>query len=292
MRLRAFFMRRMMKMKDVIFCKAVIPSRKIKRKECFPDKSSICKACQYNTKKKSFKRTPKPKIYLSVYTKYPPKGDLFNASNLPNQNILDKRPAYISEMRTSTIPKLEKVYIPLKCAEMQFLKEKNPLEALRLIALANMAGVYPPLSVLKFLSRKITEYFDLYGTVSLDKILGLTKKKGQEKAFVKNLIRKRDQTLLLDISRLRKVFGLSIPEAILMVKKRIDKTPFNETPYKIKKPSENWLRTLYHRKKASDYFSDRHIKQWTEVKKKNYLKKYPIDSIPNRIKKSVLKSAL
>ena len=277
-------------MKDVIFCKAV--SRKIYKKDCFPDKSSVCRVCQYNTKKKSFKRTPKPKIYLSVYTKYPPKGDLFNASNLPSQSILDKIPAYINEMQTSAIPKLKKVYIPLKCAEAVFQRENNPLEALRAIALADKACIYPPLSALKFLSRKITEYFDLYGTVSLDKILGLTKKKGQEKAFVKNLIRKRDQTLLLDISRLRKLFSLSIPEAIHMVKRRLDEKPFNKTPYKIKRPSKNWLRTLYHRKKASDYFSDRHIKQWTEAKKKNYLKKYPIDSIPNRIKKSVLKSAL
>lgn len=278
-------------MKNYIpYCKAT-KRYNIKSKDCFPDNSSICKACQYNAKKKSLKRIPRPKIYLSVYTKYPPKGDTFNESNLPNQNILDKTPAYISEMRTSAIPKLEKVYIPLKCAEMAFQREKNPLEALRVIALADMAGVYPPLSVLKFLSKKITEYIDSYGMVSLDKVLGLTQKKGQDKAFVKKIIKERDQALLLDISRLKKLFGLSLPEAVRMVKKRLDEKPFNKTPYKIKRPSENWLRTLYYKEKASDYFSDRHIKQWTEAKKKNYLKKYPIDSIPNRIKKSVLKSA-
>lgn len=235
-------------------------------------------------------------IYYNYFVKHPPEGSL-----TPEE--LEKMSLFIGEheMRTEKLMVKNEdgiklpvsFYITLRVN--QFKETKNPVYAIEAFLLAHEAGLYPPLSILNFMADIFKKYHEMLGKVSLDRVFGFRNYKGQSPAFKQVLMAdERDSTLMMDIYRLRRLFGISVEKAAEMVNKRLKGIPdkeWDKTGLKIEKLSYDSLRDKYLRKWIKileqddhDEITARGFSKWTEEDKIEYLKKYPPVSIPEKLR--------
>jgi len=95
----------------------------------------------------------------------------------------------------------------------RFLKENNPLDALRAFIAAYDAGVPPPLPILEFLHKGFKDYLKKNGRARLDECLELSITHGQYAHFTTEKLKDRDQTLIFGMWVLRKLWNVSIEKA-------------------------------------------------------------------------------
>ena len=230
-------------------------------------------------------------VHISGYTLLPPEDDI-------DPEILKKMTAYITDfdlMKMENTGKAipgDEAYILLGCREGQFEGRKNPVYAIDAFLIAHDAGLYPPMWALNYVIEVFKKYYEVQGTMSLDKLFGLSKGKGKTKPFLETVNEERDQMLMVMVYQFRAIFGCTVDEATHLVARRLEDTPyevFNKTMVKVNKLSEDTLKSLYLKKWKKFLESDKKLtrqtfSKLTEDKKAGYLVGYPEDAIPERLK--------
>ena len=232
-------------------------------------------------------------IPLRYFVKHPPNGTF-------TIEELEKMSLFIGELEIKPITdNKDGIKLPVSfyivSGEKKFKETKNPVYAIEAFINAHQAGLYPPLSILNFLADTFKKYHEMLGDVSLDKLLGFSGWKGQYPAFKQVIMNEdRDQPLMLDIYRLRRLFNISVEKSAAMVSARLNEMPdkeWNKTGLKINKPGYHHLRDRYFDKWIKIFEQDDHdeitgrgFAKWTEDDKIEYLKKYPSTSIPPKLK--------
>ncbi|MGB5833047.1 MAG: hypothetical protein WBG92_13785 [Thiohalocapsa sp.] len=154
----------------------------------------------------------------TLWVKYPPK-DL----SIDDKLIVEAREAF-SDFQLESRDDNEAdnhgavLYISIMAngACEKFKNTGDPVHAIGAIELCHLAGVYPPVEVLEWLSRAFIEYYASGGTEDLVKLLGLRNQAG------KNMIGdfKRYNASYSQgsiVGTLVDIFGVSIDDAALMV---------------------------------------------------------------------------
>lgn len=172
----------------------------------------------------------------------------------------------------------------------QYQKTKNPVYILQSFLKAHTAGLYPSVMVLNVLAEAFKDYIDSWGRKSLDDILkiklGIDKK---DNAFT--LIDKKgfEGVVFMDVCKLICLFNLHVKEAVHMVDRKLEdareKGITLNRGYKIPKID---IHDRYNRKKGNQYKKaiwKELFSKYTDEEKKDLLKDYPIDSIPDHIRK-------
>ncbi len=172
----------------------------------------------------------------------------------------------------------------------RFEATKNPVYALEAFLIADNNSILP-LSpwVTDWVANAFRKYHASLGEEDLERLLGFKKGRGQNKAFKDVMVRdERNEMLLGDMARVRAYFGVTVEDAAYMVFRREDETPdseWNKTRIKIKKISDRRLQDLYNSNPWCEEFKQQIEKSGpTFEKKKNYLKKFPEDSLPLDLK--------
>lgn len=238
-------------------------------------------------------------IYYNYFVKHPPKESL-----TPEE--LKKTSPFIGEHEMLTEKLMVKsengIKLPVSffiaTSSQKFKETKNPVYAIEAFLLSHEAGLYPPISILTYLADTFKKYHETAGKgrkTSLDKLFGFSKQKGQDNAFKQVIVTyERDEKLMLDLYRLRRLFDLPVEKAAEMVRARLEITPdkeWNKTGFKLIKPSYSRLRDIYFQKWIKIFEQDDHdeitargFSRWTETDKIEYLKKYPPASIPEKLR--------
>jgi len=226
-------------------------------------------------------------VYISGYTLHPPKEDI-------DPDDLKRMTPYITDSDLSEMENSGKTisgneaYMLLHSREGQFEESKNPVYGIEAFLIAHEVGLYPPMWVLNYMAEIFNEFHKHQGSKSLDKLFELTRGKGQNNAFKNVLLYDRDETLMIDMDKLRMVYGCTIDEASLMVARRMEEIPENRFQ-NLKKLSDGAIKDKYMRswKKIDEYKTELVKKpylNWTDEQKAKDLSKYPEDSIPPRLK--------
>ncbi|KAF0146172.1 MAG: hypothetical protein FD156_199 [Nitrospirae bacterium] len=232
---------------------------------------------------------------LLYFVKHPPKGTL-------SPKELEKMSLFIGEHEIKSVTNEDGVKLPVSfhiiSRAEKFKETGNPVYAIESFINAHEAGLYPPLSILNFLADTFKKYHEIAGKgkkTSLDKLLGFSNGKGQDKAFKQVMMAdERNQTLMVDIYILRRLFGLSVEKAAAMVGMRLEEIPdekWNKTEFKINKIVDRSLKDEYNKNWKKNLEQDAHVERtteffskWTEEDKIEYLKKYPPISIPEKLR--------
>lgn len=173
----------------------------------------------------------------------------------------------------------------LRMRKSSFEETQNPVYALEAFLIADEAKLYPPFWVLEWLINAFKKYHTSLGNQDqLDELLGFKKGPGQNKAFKDIVIEDRNVMLLDDMARVRAYFGVSVTDAAYMVFRREEDTPnseWNKTSFKIDKISDRYLQDLYNSNPWCEEWKEEIKKSGPTLKqKKEYLKKFPEDSLP------------
>ncbi|GAV20824.1 hypothetical protein MMIC_P1799 [Mariprofundus micogutta] len=104
----------------------------------------------------------------------------------------------------------------------EFDRTKNPIIAMEAFVISHKVGLFPPMWVLNFFANGFEEYHEALGKISLDRVLGLVRGKGQTNAFKELINKDRNENVALEAYRLRHLFNISIEEAAFMVFRRIE----------------------------------------------------------------------
>jgi len=229
---------------------------------------------------------------ISSFVRHPPQGDL-TINEIHNLKLC------ISELdNCGNIYKLDdsdpfdaRMLLILKKGE--FDRTQNPIVAMEGFIVANQAGLYPPLWVLNFFTESFEIYHENLGEVSLDKVLGLTRGKGQTNAFKELIIKERNENIIKEAYRLCHLFNMSIEKAAYMVFRRIEhmneQGDWNKTPLTIRALSEDSIRDLINR--GDDPFKDQEylasLPNMPIEGKLKWIAPYPDDSLPEEVRKLV-----
>jgi hypothetical protein len=105
-----------------------------------------------------------------------------------------------------------------------FLLERNPIMGIQAFLYSRQARVDVPEAILDWLTECLQKYWDGNGTKSLDDIMGLLPiGSGKSAPFKIAMLNERDETLLMDMMRL-KCHGVKIMFAAEMVWRRLQET--------------------------------------------------------------------
>jgi len=174
----------------------------------------------------------------------------------------------------------------------EFDRTKNPIVAMEAFVIAHQARIFPPMWALTFFAENFEEYHASLGEVSLDKVLGLSRGKGQPPAFKELINSERNDNIIQEAYRLCHMFDISREKAAYMVFRRIEdmneQGEWNKTSLNIRALSEDTIRDLINR--GQDSFNDPDIHSQLSLlpldEKLQWIKPYPDDSIPAEIKKA------
>ena len=153
----------------------------------------------------------------------------------------------------------------------------QPLNALQVFVRSGKLEIYPPLPVIGYLERGIHEYLEAEGKKRLDECLGLVSKPGVENHFSKWKRHNRDMKLRQYMILLRKTFNLTVEMAAGLVSKLPNSLKQETLEHRFKK-DKTWKA---HRQvlEPAEWF------QLTSIEaQQNFLKIFPYDSLPNRLK--------
>jgi hypothetical protein len=159
----------------------------------------------------------------------------------------------------------------------RFEETGNPVYALHVLADCHNAGVYPPPSVIKWISRAITTYLQNEGAADLHALLGLIPGVGKAKIFdeYQSQARKRHQYHMVKVILAH--FPVKVDEACVMVAARDNPRESEET---VKKKARGI--------KAAYYVERRNgrIPEVLEHHRPNkfFLGQFPPWSIPDKLK--------
>ena len=200
---------------------------------------------------------------------------------------LKKVSGYITEFDFSKIFKGDTLeWISLLSKGGSFERTKNPVYLIEAFLIAHNNGLYPPMWVLNFIADVFKRYHDSLGELSLDKLFGCKRWKGQEPPFKTVLNEERDEMLMIDVWRLN-LLGYSIDEASAMVAAKLENNKkWDKTGLKLSSLSEGTIQSIY-KKKWSKLFKDEAFLKGAEnfLKdnnkfKKEFLKTFPTYSFP------------
>lgn len=233
------------------------------------------------------------RMVINGYVPLPPKED--------TPENLRKRQAYITELDLLDL-KGDPLILP--CKGESFKETKNPVYLIEAYLLAYRNGIYPPLWVMDFIAGAFEKYHKAHGyeqytnreRTTLDQLFGFGKGKGETLSFKKLLLEQRDEKLMIDICRLRKLFNVSIETAVKMVAAKLSAMPyddFDRTGLKLKKIGFDKLKEKYFKKwkgllEGDNVFAERFAEtllKWTEGDKVTYLKTFPLDCVPHSLKR-------
>ncbi|MDR4495118.1 MAG: hypothetical protein R3B74_11980 [Nitrospirales bacterium] len=135
-------------------------------------------------------------------------------------------------------------------------------------------GVTPSRDLLEDMADKINRYLESEGSISLDRCFGVVSRRGNDGIFAKSKKSRRDNTLCSIMMQLRQNFKLSIVEAARMV---------SELPNSL---DEDTLEARFKKNRIWKMWREDEHEEWfilREDQKKNYLKKFPYHSLPQKI---------
>ncbi len=243
-------------MKEKIFCRG--NQREISLQGCYHSNDENCNSCQFKF------------IHLKKY--HPQKKSTPKTNIDPIKKWIDPKIVYRDEKSKNPMTQL---YLDIK--RDNFEKTGNPIYPLEAFIIASEEALYPPAWALSWLIEGFKEYHNSVGAKNLHQLLGFTKRRGQTKLFQEIIYETRNESLCLDIVRLRILFDITIEEACLMVQRRLEEIP------EAKPISSKTLKDIYFKWVKTVPRIEDDMKQvystWNDRKKKDYLKLYPKDSL-------------
>jgi hypothetical protein len=183
---------------------------------------------------------------------------------------------------------------PLKAS--MFRKTQNPVYGLESFCISVEEGVVPDEHILKWLRECFLlclEHHRLNRATkknSLDHIMGLSSKPGGTPAYKTALLAERNEMLLLDIARLRSLpMRLTTDEAAEMAARRLaDTRDWNKSSWKLANIGHDTLVKSYNRwpshLKLEERLKDIVTGKWGPDKIREYLRQYPHDSLPPKLR--------
>lgn len=234
------------------------------------------------------KKQTNEEVSVNVHVKHPPLGER-SIDEFENMKLI------ISDFDIPT-----KLRILLKSKNSQFKSDFNnrALYAIEAFIIAHHEGIYPPLWALNYIASVLEDFHDAQGKKSLDQCFGFKRGRGQKGRGSTPLFKKaaegeRDRFLAIDIYRLKVLFGISVKKGAEMVCRRLEETP-SEVDLRI--PSSETIEYLYIKKYKKILFENENLigsgltikdelSKWTDRQKQDFLKSFPIDSIPNNLRK-------
>lgn len=216
--------------------------------------------------------SPPPKTW-QLFVAYPP--EELGRKNILESDISKLPNTYVTEYdlrkkRYSEVDELDSI-------DSIFRATNQPLLSLQIFVLTAKLEIYPPLAVIGHLASGIHKYLEAGGTTRLDECLGLVGKPGEDTHFGKWKNWNRDMWLRQAMILLRKTFKSTIEEAAFLV----SKLPNSLSPATLENRFKKDHQWKINRKilEPAEWFQLRTI----DVQK-NFLKNFPYDSLPARIK--------
>jgi hypothetical protein len=162
--------------------------------------------------------------------------------------------------------------------EQSFLASENPLFLMNAFVLARHHSKIPPNYLLDFVAMAFDDYLKKGGVVSLDKIFGLKKGKGQTPAVKDAEVYTTDYLRMLDIVVLLDVFHKTLSDAVEMVYRKHATTSEYEEDIECSGAdtlAQKFTRNHWKAKLKKDRFCQWYILTMTGKTKDDYLKSFP-----------------
>jgi len=185
-----------------------------------------------------------------------------------------------------------KTYSTLHMRKRQYKEKKNPVYLIEAFLVAYNEGLYPDKWILDSIADVFQKYHKSLGEEDMESLFGFKRGPGQETAFKEVINKDRDQILMLDIVRLKIVFGIDIDDAAEMIAARIKQTKDfvykNSNTRKLKAES---IKHKWNNEYCKFYISEirdgswrSELMKWTDKEKKEYLALFPEESLPLRFR--------
>ncbi len=138
----------------------------------------------------------------------------------------------------------------------EFERTGSPISAIESLIMCDAAGVYPPVSILKWLANALHEFNKSDGKADLKKLLSIAGSRGRENAYGKERRINESNRRARQLHCLVCVFGISIDKAANMVWAR-------ETEECRSPPEASWIEEEY-RKKWKEELKTEYEKYFSE----------------------------
>ncbi len=109
--------------------------------------------------------------------------------------------------------------------DKQFKESGNPVHAIESFILCHRAGLYPPLGILDWLADALEEWHKKQGALEMDRAMGLKKPGKSGNAMRNAIIEQFEETLMIEIHKLRLMFDLTIRDAAYIVSVQLEDNP-------------------------------------------------------------------
>lgn len=120
----------------------------------------------------------------------------------------------------------------ISSAVSDFERDGNPVRAFESFVRSVEAGVYPPLSVVRWVGNALQQYLDGQGKKDLDECFGAACGRGQTPPYKQLLMQDRDDRLFFDMDMLM-FLGANREEAAEMVSRKLEQADWNKTMWDI-----------------------------------------------------------
>jgi len=263
----------------------MVKGKKILSKEKKPHQGRL------STTKNKSKSQKFPPLSVKIYVRHPLAFSLIKPLNESAAKKIIKEIASQAESICFEDDLDDNLRRNLSRLKNQYQETENPFYILQSFLTSHAAGLYPPISVLNILAEAFKNYIDSWGKKSLDEILKF--KLGTDKKDTSfSLIDKKgfEVAILMEVGKLICLFNLHVIDAAHMVSRSLEdareKGITLNKGFKIPKID---VVDRYNRKKGNQFrkgiWKKEIYSKYTDKDKKEILKEYPIDSIPEYIRK-------
>lgn len=188
------------------------------------------------------------------------------------------------------------IELSLELYRLEFERTKNPMSLISAFVCAHEFGRTPPAWVIDHIAAVFTHYANSQGTMSLDKLFGFKRGKGQAPAIKEAHRQFRETMMMLDICTLKSFFNISTSEAAGMVAQKVcSEKPSGEMDEKeaIERADQDiafdstladtYSRYSWQKKFRTDPYLSFLLSLNLGIDKFKYLQKFPRDSWPNKL---------
>jgi hypothetical protein len=189
------------------------------------------------------------------------------------------------------------INISLELNRLDFERTKNPMHLIAAFVYAHQFGKEPPAWVLNHMAKIFKSFVEARGTVSLDKLFGFSRGKGQSPAMKEHARQQHESMVMLDICTLKSLFDLSTSEAAAMVARKIfsDKErnkEFQEDDLVEADKEDSYTTTIadtysrhsWQKKFRTDPYLSFLLSLNLNMDKIQYLRRFPKDAWPDKLK--------
>jgi hypothetical protein len=157
-------------------------------------------------------------------------------------------------------------------------RTRDPADALETIRICRERNCPRPRAILDWLEEALQDYHQAEGSRKLERILGFGGR-GKTNSYKKLAIERRDAEIEMDMHYLL-AMGMTVMESATLAWARLDQNGARDLP-----DPDSFART-YRKRRGNqiEHLRKEQLRQWNATHKRKYLRQFPAEHIPPRIR--------